>query len=199
MMFFDSLEKIKDEVLNCKRCPLYKTRKNPVVGEGSVQAKIMFVGEAPGKNEDEKGVPFCGKAGKVLDELLNMIGIERREIYITNILKCRPPNNRNPEEEEIISCTPFLDRQIRLIEPEVICCLGNFSTRYIMRKFGFENVSGISRLHGKVFHFKKIKIIPLYHPAVATYNPGMGKILEEDFKKIKKVLEDEVKDSYIKW
>lgn len=198
-MFFDSLEKIKDEILNCKRCSLYKTRKKPVVGEGSIQAKIMFIGEAPGKSEDEKGVPFCGKAGKVLDELLDMIGLVREEIYITNILKCRPPNNRDPEEEEIISCTPFLDRQIRLIDPEIICCLGNFSTRYIMRKFGFENVSGISRLHGKVFYFKKIKVIPLYHPAVATYNPGMGKILKEDFKKIKKILEDEVKDSYIKW
>jgi len=198
-MFFDSLEKIKDEVLNCKRCPLYKIRKNPVVGEGSIQAKIMFIGEAPGKNEDEKGVPFCGKAGKILDELLDMIGIERREIYITNILKCRPPNNRDPEEEEIISCTPFLDRQIRLIDPEIICCLGNFSTRYIMRKFGFENVLGISRLHGKVFYFKKIKIIPLYHPAVATYNPQMKKILEEDFKKIKEILKNEAEDSYIKW
>jgi len=198
-MFFDSLEKIKEEVLNCKRCSLYKTRKNPVVGEGSFQAKIMFIGEAPGRNEDEKGIPFCGKAGKILDELLEMIGVKRKEIYITNILKCRPPNNRDPKEEEIASCTPFLDRQLRIINPEVICCLGNFSTSYIMKKFGFKNVSGISRLHGKVFYFKETKVIPLYHPAVATYNPQMMKILEEDFKKVKKVLEDEVKDSYIQW
>jgi len=198
-MFFDSLEKIKEEVLNCRRCSLYKTRKNPVVGEGNIKAKIIFIGEAPGRNEDRQGVPFCGKAGKILDELLDAAGLKREEIYITNILKCRPPNNRDPEEEEIASCTPFLDRQLRLISPKIICCLGNFSTRYIMGNFDFKNISGISRLHGKVFYFKEIRVIPLYHPAVATYNPQMGKILEEDFKKIKKVLEDEAKDSYIKW
>jgi len=187
------LKKIEEEILYCRKCNLWRERKNPVVGGGSWEAKIMFVGEAPGANEDEKGTPFCGAAGKILDELLNTIGIKREEIYITNILKCRPPQNRNPKEEEITACSPYLDRQIEIIKPEIICCLGNFSTFYIMKKFGLKDkIQGISKIHGKVFEirslFDSIKIIPLYHPAVATYNVNMKPLLEKDFGVLKSIL-----------
>ncbi len=185
------LEKIKEEVINCKKCSLYKERHLPVIGEGSHQAKIMFVGEAPGLNEAQTGRPFCGAAGKILDELLDSIKIKREEIYITNILKDRPSGNRNPKKEEIEACTPYLERQIEIIKPEVICTLGNYSTAFIMEKHGLKNqIQGISKIHGKVFEvknlFQKMKIIPLYHPAVATYNINMKEILKKDFKILEK-------------
>lgn len=188
----DDLKKISIDILNCKRCSLWKERTNPVVGEGSLAAKIMFVGEAPGFNEDRTGHPFCGQAGKVLDELLGKVGIRREEIYITNILKCRPPKNRNPKEEEIKSCSSYLDRQIEIINPKIICCLGNFATSYIMKKFGLKDkIQGISKIHGQIFSyqslFNSINIIPLYHPAVATYNPNMKAILKKDFEALKGV------------
>jgi len=187
----NKLEKIKQEVLICKKCLLYKTRGHSVVGEGNPQAKIVFVGEAPGYNEDRTGHPFCGEAGKILDELLDFVGIKREEIYITNILKDRPPGNRNPKKEEIEACTPYLERQIETIKPEVICTLGNYSTAFIMEKYGLKNqIQGISKIHGEVFEVKnlsqKIKIIPLYHPAVITYNINMKEILKKDFKLLEK-------------
>ncbi len=188
----DTLAKIKEEVLNCKKCPLYKTRINPVVGEGSPQAKIMFIGEAPGASEDQTGHPFCGAAGKILDELLESAGMKREEVYITNILKDRPPGNRNPQKEEIEACTPYLLKQIEIIKPEVICTLGNYSTAFIFEKYGLKDqIQGISKIHGKVFEaknlFQTIKIIPLYHPAVATYNINMKSILKEDFKILRSI------------
>jgi len=183
----DELEKIKNEVLSCKKCSLYQTRTHPVIGEGNPRAKIMMIGEAPGFNEDQAGRPFCGKAGKILDELLNSIGIKREEIYITNILKCRPPENRNPQKEELEACTPYLEKQIEIIKPEAICTLGNYSTAFIMKKYGVAGqIQGISKIHGKIFQsktlFESIKIIPLYHPAVATYNINMKEVLKRDFK-----------------
>ncbi|MBZ9578537.1 uracil-DNA glycosylase [Patescibacteria group bacterium] len=187
----EELEEIKNEVLNCKKCPLYKTRTYPVVGEGSHRAKILFCGEGPGFNEDRTGYPFCGAAGKILDELLESVGIKRKEVYITNILKCRPPKNRKPKSEEIKACTPYLERQIEIIKPKVVCALGNYSTVFIFEKYGLKNqIQGISKIHGKVFEvktlFKSIKIIPFYHPAVATYNRNMKEILEKDFKVLEK-------------
>jgi len=188
------MEKIKEEVLNCQKCPLYQERiKNgfyPVVGEGNPQAEIVFIGEAPGLNEAKTGRPFCGAAGKILDELLESSGIKREEVYIANILKDRPPENRNPQKEEIEACVPYLDRQIEIIKPKLICTLGNFSTGYIMEKYGLrEKIQGISKIHGQVFEieslFQKLKIIPLYHPAVATYNINMKEILKNDFKILK--------------
>jgi len=181
------LEEIKDEVISCKKCPLYGTRTYPVIGEGNHQGKIMVIGEAPGAQEDKSGRPFCGAAGKVLDELLESIGMKREEVYIGNILKCRPPGNRNPKKEEIEACVPYLEKQIEIIKPKVICALGNYSTVYILEKYGLKNeIQGISKIHGKVFEsqslFYSIKIIPLYHPAVVTYNSNMKKILKEDFK-----------------
>jgi len=183
------LLKIKEEVLACKNCPLFKTRTLPVIGQGSHGADVMFVGEAPGKNEDLTAKPFCGRAGDILSELLSSINLKREDVYVTNILKCRPPGNRNPLPNEIEACVSYLDRQINLIDPKIICCLGNFATGYILRKYGFEDeVQGISKIRGKVFNAKKRKIIPLYHPAVALYNINMKGILTEDFKTIEKTL-----------
>jgi uracil-DNA glycosylase family 4 len=185
------MERIEDRIKVCKRCELWKTRTNPVVGEGSLYARILFVGEAPGYYEDLKGRPFVGKAGKVLDELLESIGVQRNEVYIANVLKCRPPGNRNPTTEEIMACTPYLDAQLEIIQPEIIATLGNFSLSYIFDKFGLSK-DKISKIHGKVFAVSTIadikKIIPLYHPAVATYNPGMEEVLIDDFKILKKLL-----------
>ncbi len=172
-------------IRECRLCDLWKTRTNPVAGEGSLSARIMFIGEAPGYYEDLRGRPFVGKAGHILDELLHSIGLDRSDVYITNILKCRPPNNRNPTPEEIKACTPYLDAQLEIIEPEVIVTLGSFSLGYIFHKFGIEH-DKISKIHGRVFTVNTIsgirRIVSLYHPAVATYNPGMKEVLIEDFK-----------------
>ena len=187
------IEKLKKECIEfCKKSPLYKDGTFPVFGEGSLNADIMLVGEAPGYNESITGKPFCGAAGKILDELLEYAGLKREDIFITNIVKLRPPNNRNPTQEEIKSFAPFLDKQIEIINPKIICCLGNFSTGYIMKKFNLSNkLQGISKIHGQVFSvstlFGTIKIIPLYHPAVVTYDANMKDVLKEDFKKLTKL------------
>lgn len=195
------LEEIKQEVLACKKCPLYKTRTKVVFGTGPANAKLMIISEAPGYYEDRKGEPFVGAAGKVLDELLESVGIKRKDVFICNVLKCRPVTpaleNRAPSPEEIRACTPYLEKQIEIIKPELICTLGNYSTAFILEKYGLKDqIEGISKIHGKVFKvkslFTSLKIIPLYHPAVAVYNPNMKKILEEDFKALKVLLEKKV-------
>ena len=184
------LRKIKEEVLNCRKCSLYQNRIYPVIGEGNHQAKIMFCGEAPGVQENRTGRPFCGAAGKILDELLESVGIKRKDVYITNLLKDRPPNNRDPLPEEIKTCVPYLERQIEIINPEVICPLGRHSMKFLMEKFGLKDqIQGISKIHGNVFTASTltgiIKIIPLYHPAVVTYNRTKLDTLKKDFEKIK--------------
>lgn len=191
MPYEEEMESIEKEIKECKRCELWKTRTNPVVGEGSLSARILFVGEAPGYYEDLEGRPFVGKAGKVLDELLESAGLQRNEVYIANVLKCRPQGNRNPATGEIRACTPYLDAQLEIIKPEVIATLGNFSLSYIFDKFGLKK-DKISKMHGKEFNVSTIagikKIIPLYHPAVATYNPKMKEVLIEDFKVLAKCI-----------
>lgn len=193
----EQMKKIRDELLELEESPLYEYRtKNgyyPVVGEGSHSADIMFIGEAPGKNEAETARPFCGRAGKILDDLLEHIELDRGDVYITNILKDRPPNNRDPSQEEIEIYTPFLDRQIQIIEPEAIVTLGRYAMEYIMPKFGLEfEMEKISQAHGSVYdsstELGDIKIIPLYHPAVATYNPNKIDILKEDMEIVKSVV-----------
>jgi uracil-DNA glycosylase len=179
-------ERLGREALLCKKCVLYKKRKAPVIGQGSLKAKIMFVGEAPGAKEDESGVPFCGRSGKFLDQLLTSVKIDREKIYICNIIKCRPPENRDPTEKEIKACNRFIEKQIELISPNVICPLGRLSMKFIMDKFGFSNdIDVIGKIHGKVFKGKET-IIPFYHPAVALYNPKMKDVLKKDFKILKK-------------
>ncbi len=193
---YKAMKKIRDEIVAFKGSPLYEYRtsqKNlPVIGEGSHNAKIMFVGEAPGKNEALTGRPFCGQAGRVLDELLTSIGIERKNVYITNIVKDRPPENRDPEPEEITAYAPFLDRQIDIIRPKILIPLGRFSMFYILEKFGVNNSETISKIHGKIFDantsYGKVKIMPMYHPAASLYNPDTRKSLDADFKKLKEVL-----------
>jgi uracil-DNA glycosylase family 4 len=181
------IKQIEQDVTNCRRCDLWKTRNNPVAGEGAVTAKVMFIGEAPGYNEDMQDRPFVGKAGKILDELLHSVGLERKEIYITNILKCRPLKNRNPLWKEIKACTSYLDKQIMTIKPKVIVTLGNFASSYVLEKFGFQ-AERIGKIHGKIFHIKNLlfdsRIIPLYHPAAAVYNPNLKDVLMQDFKSI---------------
>ncbi len=188
------LRAIKNEVLALKESPLYAERiKNgvfPVIGEGSHKARIMFVGEAPGKNEAKTGRPFAGAAGKILDELLVSVGINRPDVYITNIVKDRPPFNRDPLPEEIVVYGPFLDRQIDIIQPEVIATLGRFSMEYIIRKFGLEKeLKPISQMHGTSImaqaSYGPVNIVSLYHPAVAIYNQHSKETLFEDFKILK--------------
>ena len=189
----ERLKKIKDEIVSLKDSPLYDERVSnnyfPVIGEGSHSAEIMFVGEAPGENEAKTGRPFCGRAGKVLDALLQKISIDRKDVHITNIVKDRPPKNRDPLPDEISIYAPFLDRQIEIIEPKVIATLGRFSMQYVMQRYGLEwELAPISVLHGKVFETehegRKFKVVPLYHPAAAIYNQELLKTLEIDFKVI---------------
>ena len=191
------LKQIKDEVLGLALSPLYservKNKVHPVIGEGDHFAKIVFIGEAPGKNEAATGRPFCGAAGKVLDELLQSVGIERKSVYITNIVKDRPPFNRDPLPEEIVVYGPFLNRQIDIIQPQIIATLGRFSMQYVMSLFNLSHEQKpISQLHGKVFDadapYGKIKILPLYHPAVAIYDRHSKETLMEDFKKLQEFL-----------
>ncbi len=181
------IKSLESKIRVCKLCELWKTRTNPVIGEGSISTGIMFIGEAPGYYEDLQGRPFVGKAGRILDELLRSVALERADVYITNVLKCRPPGNRNPKPEEIVACAPYLDSQLAIIEPEVIVTLGSFSLSYIFHKFGLKP-DKISKIHGRVFTVSTIsgvkRIISLYHPAVATYNPGMKEVLKEDFKQL---------------
>jgi len=185
------LKKIKNEVINCKKCSLSKTRTLPVIGQGDHNAKIMFIGEAPGLNEDKTGVPFCGQSGNILTELLNSIGLQRENVYICNILKCRPPGNRNPQADEIKACVSYLESQIETIKPKIIGALGNYAVSHILKQYNLDDqIQGISKIRGKIFEarasFGKIRIIPLYHPAVVVYNANMKDILKEDFKILKK-------------
>ena len=186
----EDMEKITESVENCRKCNLWKTRKNPVVGAGSIDSEILFVGEAPGYNEDLQGCPFVGRAGKILDELLESVELKRDDVYIANILKCRPPDNRNPLKTEIESCTEYLNKQIEIIQPKIILPLGNFACSYIFEKFSLK-YDKISNVHGKVFQMNTlmgtIRIIPFYHPAIVTYNPNTKNTLLEDFKVIKKL------------
>jgi DNA polymerase len=170
----------------------------PVIGEGSHFAKIMFIGEAPGRNEARTGRPFCGAAGKILDELLASVGIPREEVYVTNIVKDRPPQNRDPLPNEIKIYGPFLDRQIEIIQPKVIATLGRYAMGYIMNKLGLElELDVISKMHGRIFAVQSgalaklgfenhgMKVVPLYHPAVAVYNSHTKDILKKDFEVLK--------------
>jgi DNA polymerase len=180
----DSLEKIATEVKGCPLCKLSRTRKNAVPGEGQLAAKIMFIGEAPGKTEDEKGRPFIGTAGKLLDNMLKRAGIERSQVFITNVVKCRPPNNRVPEEDEVIACRPYLDRQIALIRPKVICILGR--TAYSSLLGG----GSITANRGKIVERAGQKYFLTIHPAAAIYNKSLISVLEADLNKLAKEIKN---------
>ncbi len=192
----EKLRLIKEELIAFTGSSLSDERRSqgnhPVIGEGNHYARIMFIGEAPGRNEAKKGRPFCGHAGKILDELLKEVGIKREEVYITNIVKDRPPANRDPLPEEISAYAPYLDRQIAIIKPEIIATLGRFSAHYILLKFGLEEmIQPISALRGKSFkadtRYGPIKIVPFFHPASAIYDKSKKKILSNDFKILKEL------------
>ena len=174
------LEKLKKAVENCKACELYKTKKRYVFGDGNPYASLMFIGEAPGASEDEQGKPFVGRAGQLLNELLKEIGIARKDVYIANCLKCRPPNNRDPFDYELKACRPFLDRQIELIKPKVIITLGRFALMQILG-----NDKKITQTRGLVFDKKTYSVIPTYHPAYLLRNPKAIEIFLNDLKTAK--------------
>jgi uracil-DNA glycosylase family 4 len=179
----EALKAVYREARDCVRCPLHQTRTQVVFGNGNADAELMFVGEAPGANEDRLGLPFVGAAGKLLDKLLEEIGLERADVWVCNVLKCRPPDNRDPHPNEIEACRDYLDRQIELIEPTVICTLGNFSTKLLRA-----DTTGISRLHGqeevRVIGPRAVRLYPLYHPAAALYTPSTLEALRADFHRI---------------
>ncbi len=178
-------EEINKEIYKCEKCPLHKTRRNPVPGEGSLDAEIMFIGEGPGRNEDLTGRPFVGAAGKFLDELLLGIGLKRKDVFIGNVVKCRPPNNRTPLLGEIEACKPYLYAQIAIIQPKVICTLGNTPLNTLVSPS-----LTIGKVHGKVFTRDGFTFIPLYHPAAALYHNALKPILREDFRKLKEYLNE---------
>ncbi len=172
----ESLIALRDHIGDCHRCPLGETRTNLVFGVGRADADAVFIGEAPGRNEDLRGEPFVGAAGKLLDELLASIGLQRPEVYIANILKCRPPGNRDPQRVEIEACAPFLREQVRMIEPRVIVTLGNFATRFVLR-----TTEPITRLRGTAHHAGPYTVLPIFHPAAALYDRTKRDVLLADF------------------
>jgi DNA polymerase len=181
---YDSLEKVSAEVKGCPLCRLSRTRKNAVPGEGQLAAKIMFIGEAPGRSEDEKGRPFVGAAGMVLDDMLKKAGIDRSQVFITNVIKCRPPNNRVPEEDEVAACRPYLERQVALIRPKVICILGR--TAYSSLLGG----GSITVNRGRMVEKGGQKYFLTIHPAAAIYNRRLISVLESDLKKLAKEIKN---------
>lgn len=191
------MRQIRDEIVNLKESPLYKYRTennyHPVIGEGDHDANIVFIGEAPGKNEAITARPFCGASGKLLDVMLQSINLNRKDVYITNTVKDRPPDNRDPTPAEIKLYTPFLVRQLEIIQPKVIATLGRFSMAFILGLFNAkEKDQTIGQLHGKVIHakapFGEVDVVALYHPAAALYNGSMKTSLLEDFKVLKQFI-----------
>jgi uracil-DNA glycosylase len=179
-----SLEDIALEVTSCQKCPLYKSRTNAVPGAGNAGADILFIGEGPGSNEDKEGLPFVGEAGKFLDEMLSEVKMTRKDVFITNVVKCRPPNNRDPLEEEVGVCSRnYLFRQIKLIKPKLIVTLG----RHSMQVF-FPQIKSISSVHGKAYKKTGQVYLILYHPAAGLYQQSLKQTMIDDFKKIKEIL-----------
>lgn len=170
------LDELRVQVESCRRCPLCDGRTQTVFGVGNPHARVMFIGEAPGKNEDLQGEPFVGAAGHYLNELLGCAGLRREDVFIANVLKCRPPGNCDPRPEEIQTCTPFLREQTRTIDPEVLVTLGKFSTQFVLK-----TQVGITRLHGRVQRAGKFLVFPIFHPAAALYDGAKREALENDF------------------
>jgi uracil-DNA glycosylase family 4 len=184
----EALKDLYRQARGCTRCPqLAATRKTVVFGSGNADANLMFVGEAPGKNEDEQGLPFVGQAGKLLDKLLEEIGLQRSDVFICNVLNCRPPGNRDPAPIEIENCQDYLLRQVELIQPHVICTLGNFATKLLRA-----DPTGITRLHGRdevrVLGRRAVRLYPIFHPAAALYTPANVEILRRDFARLPELL-----------
>ena len=185
----EELKAVWEQARACQRCPqLASTRNTVVFGSGNADADLMFVGEAPGANEDRQGLPFVGQAGRLLDQLLSEIGLTRQDVFVANTLKCRPPGNRDPLPPEIDACQDYLFRQLELIQPKVVCTLGNFATKLLR-----DDTTGITRLHGRdelrQIGPRVVRLYPLFHPAAALYTPAMLATLREDFGRIPELLE----------
>jgi uracil-DNA glycosylase family 4 len=178
-----TLEDVRKELGDCKRCKLHRGRKTIVFGEGNEKATLMLIGEGPGYDEDVQGRPFVGKAGQLLTKIIQSVNLSREEVYIANIIKCRPPQNRNPEPDEIQSCSPFLMKQIHVIQPKIICALGTFSTQTLLK-----TDAKITALRGKIYDLEGIKVMPTYHPAFLLRNPERKREVWEDMKKIVELL-----------
>ncbi|MDO4502254.1 MAG: uracil-DNA glycosylase [Coriobacteriia bacterium] len=183
------LEQIRAQVEACTKCPLADGRTQTVFGDGDPHARVLIVGEAPGKKEDELGVPFVGAAGKYLNQLLELAGLKREDVFIANVLKCRPPSNRDPRPEEIQMCSDFLRAQTRAIDPEFIVTLGNFATKFILR-----TDVGITNLHGTLQQAGRFKVFPIFHPAAALYDPKKRNALAADFTTLGQLLEAAAKE-----
>lgn len=177
------LDSLRGEVMKCRNCSLHKTRRNVVFGSGSARAKLMFVGEAPGEDEDIQGLPFVGRAGQLLTKIIEAMEFKREDVYIANILKCRPPNNRPPLPAEIVECAEFVKRQIKFIKPRVICTLGKFASQTLLK-----TEAPISALRGKFREYEGVKVMPTFHPAYLLRNPNDKKLVWDDMKKIMKEL-----------
>jgi len=179
----ETLELIRSDLGDCTRCKLHTGRNTVVFGAGSSDADLMFVGEAPGRDEDREGIPFVGRAGQLLTKIIAAIGLTRDEVYIANVIKCRPPNNRNPELDEVQTCEPFLFRQLDVIQPKVVVALGAFAIRTLLR-----TDQAISRLRGQVFDYRGAKLIPTFHPAFLLRSPDRKRDVWEDMKKVRALL-----------
>ncbi len=180
----DRLDRFYREIKDCMKCPLGATRTRLVFGSGNPEARIVLIGEAPGFHEDQKGVPFVGAAGNLLNKVLANVGLSREQIYIANVLKCRPPDNRTPLRGEIESCKPYLREQIQIIDPDVIGTMGNPATELFVPNF-----KGITKTRGKVYQWDKFTVLPIYHPAAALYRHELLKDLIEDFRKLRSIAE----------
>ena len=178
-----TLEDVKQELGDCQRCSLGRLRTNLVFGEGNPKSGLVFVGEAPGGDEDMQGIPFVGRAGQLLTRIIEAMGLKRKDVYICNILKCRPPGNRNPKPEEINACEPFLIKQLKVIKPQVICALGTFASHTLLK-----TDVPITVLRGKFHAYHGIQLMPTYHPAYLLRNPGAKKQVWEDVQKIMRFL-----------
>ena len=183
-MAMSELEELNEQIRQCQRCRLSKARTLAVPGEGPEDAAIVLIGEAPGFHEDQQGRPFVGASGNFLEQLLASINLSRRDVYICNVIKCRPPSNREPQPDEIAACRPYLDRQLELIEPKLIITLGRFSMR-----LAFSGVT-ISRIHGKPKKVGDTVYLPMFHPAAALHQPKYRSLIEKDFAKIPQILAD---------
>jgi DNA polymerase len=177
------LNELKEHIGDCNRCRLSEERNNVVFGVGNPEADLMFVGEGPGSEEDKQGKPFVGRAGKLLDKIIEAMGLKREDVFIANVVKCRPPKNRNPEPDEIATCIPFLEKQIEIIDPKIIVCLGTFAAQTLLA-----TDEKISKLRGQLFEHKERKVIPTYHPAFLLRNPSMKRPVWEDMQKVMKHL-----------
>ena len=171
------LDPVRGLIKDCKKCSLWTSRTNIVLGAGNEDADLVIIGEAPGYDEDVAGEPFVGRAGKLLTKMLGAVEISREEVYITNVVKCRPPQNRDPKEEEINSCSPYLSEQLKVIKPKLILTLGNFATRTLLK-----TTQGITHLRGKIFSYEGIPLLPTFHPSALLHNPNLKKYAWEDLK-----------------